>query len=97
MKTITNKLTSIPTGKAEPSFEDYFSLAKICLNQPPQGGFDVAEMAKRLRVMDALVGDQASLEDADYETLKACVNVARWGVLHRDIKEFADYIKAPAG
>jgi hypothetical protein len=57
MKTITNKLTTIPNGNG--GFEDYFSLANICLNQPSQGGFDVAEMARRLRVVEALKGDQS--------------------------------------
>lgn len=89
MKTLENKTTELPNGEEKLT---YFELAKSCVNVPPQQGFDVQEMNKRLRVIEKLEGEKVEMEDADFDTLKQCVNDMKWGVLHRDISDFVKYI-----
>ena len=71
----------------------------LCLNNPPQGGFDIATMRKRSRVLDEIETakekkkNSIEIEDADFETLKVCVAAMRWGMIHRDLLAFSEYIE----
>jgi hypothetical protein len=92
MKTIANKETSIK--KDENSNVKYSDLAIACLNQIPQGGLNATEMRSRIKCIDALenAGEEIQLEDAEFETLKRCVNSMKWAILHKDVVDFIDEI-----
>ena len=64
------------------------------MNQPPQGGYDITEMRKRIRVTDVIAegGDFFEFEDADFACIKQCVESMRWGFAHKDILHFIEYI-----
>lgn len=80
----------------------YAGLARVCVNVPPTGGFDVPEMLKRLHLQEALsktdgdCGASISLEDADVDALVACVKSMRWGTCHADLVQFHDDVLALA-
>lgn len=96
MKTIKNKTTEInvtPTGDEKLTFAD---LAKVCVNNMPQGGLDVSQMKARLDVMEALEkanGEIKLTTSAQTETLKDCVKAMRWAILHKDVVEFTDAVE----
>jgi hypothetical protein len=59
----------------------------------PAGGCNIADMRKRMRVMDAIEaadGDEATLEDADYELLKSVFHGNQFRLAHRDLLTIAD-------
>lgn len=89
MKTVENKKLKIPGD-----VEEYSDLIMICVKNPPQGGYNVDEMRKRIKVMDVIEkgGDSLGFEDADYECVKQCVKSMRWASVHKDIIDFVDYI-----
>ncbi len=92
MKTLTNKKTEIE------GFNDskmtYADLAKICINVMPQGGLDVTEMIARLKVTNKLEDKtKINLEDAEAETLKACVTSMKWTMMHQDLVDFIQEIE----
>lgn len=89
MKTVENKKLEIPGD-----IKDYFDLIKICMNQPPQGGYNADEMRKRLRVLNVIDKEKESmeLEDADVACTQQCVKEMRWNFLHQDILNFVEYI-----
>lgn len=89
MKRIENKKLSL-SG----SVENYADLIMLCMNHPPQGGYDIAEMRKRIKVMDVVAesGDSIEFEDADFACVKQCVSDMRWGFAHKDILDFIDHI-----
>ena len=62
------------------------------LSLPPQG-CNIAEMRKRIRVMDAIEaarGDEMTLEDADYELLRQVFHANQFRLVHRDLLAIAD-------
>jgi len=73
----------------------YVDLAKLCIDSPPQGGFTVDEMRKRLKIAERL--DEATarieLEDAEYEKLNELVSQYRWGIMHPDVIGFVDAVE----
>jgi len=73
----------------------YFDLFKIAVENKGQEGFTIQEMRKRLRVVEALEKNnkKAEMEDADFETLKACFDAMKWGLVSRDISEADTYLK----
>ena len=90
MKTIPN--TIVPIRKSETEPESRFSdLAKFALNQTPQGGFDLATIRARLKVVDKCDSAQETieLEDAEFETLRVAVQAARWPWGHASLVQFA--------
>lgn len=74
----------------------YIDLLKTCLNQAPKEGLDPETMRKRIKVLDALEAstDKLELEDAEAETLKACVAEMRWALLNKEILNLCDAVKA---
>jgi len=93
MKSIINKQTSIQGAAESDEKVGYFELCKSCLNVPAEGGFDVITMSARLKVIDKLHGEEVSLEDAEYNTLRECVESMKWAIIHKDLVEFVEYIK----
>lgn len=95
MKSIPNKTTKniVMDGKKA----TYADLAMICLKQPPEGGFSLEEMNRRLKVLGVLENANASivLEDADMEALQKVVNKSRWPELVPEVTEFAKAVNAP--
>lgn len=94
MVSFLNKETSIETGvdvKAK-----YGDLLLACLNSRPDGGFDIQEMRKRLRVIDVVEkgGDELLFEDADMATIVGCVSSMKWAVFSKEIVEFSDYVSS---
>lgn len=89
MKTVENKNLKIPGD-----VDKYSGLIMVCMRNPPQGGYDVEEMRKRIKVMDVLDKGEETLEfeDADFECVKQCVKSMRWASIHKEILEFVDYI-----
>lgn len=92
MKHIENKTTSITDKEQVLSYVD---LLKTVMNLPPAQGYTIKEMKQRLDIFAALTPDEKNmihLEDAHFETVKTCVNEFRWGMLHKDIVAFSEYI-----
>ncbi len=62
------------------------------LSLPPQG-CTIADMRKRMRVMDlieAAEGGEVTLEDADYELIKAVYHANQFRLVHKDLLAIAD-------
>jgi len=74
------------------------TLLKLCLANPPQGGFDYKEMRARNKIEDAIEtvepGGTIELEDADHAVAVQCVTAMRWGIKHRDLAKFAELFGA---
>jgi len=88
-----NKETKFTEGEKKLGYAD---LALTCLNTIPQGGLSPLEMADRLKVINPLrdmeIGKTHKLEEAHHETLKSCVNITKWKMVHEDIVAFTDYV-----
>jgi len=95
MKKFENKITSMPfDGKGK--MVEYAWLALQCVQSPKEGGFDVAEMDKRLRLVKSFTDVESSpieLEDADFDKLKELVTTNKWAVIHQDIVDFVKYVE----
>jgi hypothetical protein len=86
MKEIANKQFT--------EIESTATLLQVCLNFPPQGGFDLATIRARNKVADAAEkarpGDTIALEDADFATAQAAIKQVRWGKPDRYLIQFAE-------
>jgi len=89
MKTIENKKINIPG-----EIKKYSDLIMLCVKNPSQGGLDILEMRKRIKVIDIIEkgGKSFDFEDADFECIKECVGNMRWVFPHKEIINFVDYI-----
>lgn len=89
MKTVENKKSEIP-GDAK----NYSDLIMLCIKNTPQGGYDVSEMRKRIKIMDILEKGENTFEfeDADFKCVQECVKIMRWGFIHKEFVNFIDYI-----
>jgi hypothetical protein len=65
----------------------------------PVNGCNIADMRRRMRVMDAIEaasfdessgGGELTLEDADYELLKSAFHQNQFRLVHRDLLAIAD-------
>jgi hypothetical protein len=94
MKNIPNLQLTLKANPGDSAPADAATLLKLVLANPPQGGFDLAAMRARNRVLDVLekttAGGTIDLEDADYATARNCVEQYRWGGNHPDILKFAE-------
>lgn len=70
-------------------------LVKAVLERPPQGGFGIVDIRKRLRILDKLndAEDVIAFEDAEAELVQQCVQSHRWPVIHADIVTFCDSVE----
>ena len=96
MKKIINKVTEMP--QADGLMTTYANLITFCVKgNIPEWWLDVVEMAKRMRVLDALenieLEEEINIEDADFETIKALATVNKWAIIHKDLIDFVKYIK----
>jgi len=93
MKTLENRETALDKDKDEKM--TYFDLFKVVLENKGQDGFTIQEMRKRLRVMEILEKgtENAEMEDDDFETLKACWDAMKWGIVSKDVSNADSYLK----
>jgi site-specific recombinase len=72
-----------------------------CVKFPVQGGFDIEEIRRRIRLLDLLDKSQDNdseenkvirLEDQDLINLRKCVKVTRFNNIHKDIVTFIDKV-----
>jgi len=70
-------------------------LCAYCVNMPKEGGFTPDEMGKALRVLEVIEkgGDELQFEDADFAYLQQRVAESKWGVVNKEIAEFAKVVK----
>lgn len=81
---------------------DTVALIKACLDEPPKGGFNLAEMRARLSVHRA-VDESAShfssekedivLNEEQLDTLRECARKMSWSVLHPEILNFMEELE----
>lgn len=92
---ITNTTVDIPKSPDCPTSR-LSDLALYAVNQAPQGGFDLATIRARLRLMDALnqAEGEIALEDADAATLRLAVATCRWPWSHPAVVELANHVGA---
>lgn len=104
MKTIVlRKFTDVkPQGQETPGVEiTSIQLIRNCVNQPTQGGLDIEEMQKRMRVLNVLdkvnpEQTELSIEDADYQTIVSCESKMRYAFPHQAFLDFNKDILNPA-
>jgi len=91
-KTIINKPTEI---KANGKSYDRNELFQLVLNAPQERGISISIMRDRMRVLDAIEkanGEDLTLEDNDFNTLKQLFDSFGWLQPHKDIIELADHL-----
>lgn len=104
MKTILlRKFTDVkPAGQDTPGVDiTSIQLIKNCVNQPTQGGLDIDEMKKRIRVLnvlDKLSGEEKefTVEDADHQTIVNCAKSMRYAFPNQAFIDFDNDILNPA-
>jgi hypothetical protein len=65
------------------------------MSLPPMG-CNIADMRKRMRVMDAIEaaqGDEVTLEDADYDLLKGVFHSNQFRLVHKELLAIADTLE----
>ena len=76
----------------------YSDLLKEVIENPPKGGFiGVDEMKKRIRMTTAIECESNGViefETGDLDSIKKLINEFGWGVLHKDILNFINYINS---
>ena len=77
---------------------DYRQVLMDVLRRPsdPQQGIGLDEMRKSIRVMDALdmANGEVTLEDADYDHLRAKLLAMRWNTADRRIVQLVDDVSS---
>jgi hypothetical protein len=98
MKTIPLKTVTLVEGNK--TTETYVELIKTCVRHvaPGGNGIDVEDMAKRLRIVDAVNGVKAGaaevkLEDADAALLCEAVGNMRWAIVSKALVDFVADMK----
>lgn len=92
-KTIENKQTTLDfNDKGEVKKMSYFGIIKICLDNPPQGGFSRDDIKKRNRIEEKLKGEKAELEHDDFHQMKKICNDMKWNTRHADLETFLNYL-----
>ena len=74
--------------------------AVVSSKSSPMEGFEISEVRKRLRILDAVDATHKEstvleLEDADFDYLAKLANSHKWPVIDRMIVEFADSLEKP--
>jgi len=97
MKTFKDSTTSIKEQEGQPCLM-YSDLIKTCLNNiPPQKGSNISLLRERMAAMNAVeksVDGIINFEDAEFKTVKEAVENFTWGMLHKDIIAFCDYVNS---
>lgn len=91
MKTLKLAKTSVGTDEQPVTYRE---LIKAVVEARNEKGISFVQMAKRLRIIEALEksNDELVLEDADFELLKELTNEMKWGVVHKDIVKFCEEV-----
>lgn len=95
MKTIENKTPVVDVNMEGCERADYATIAKFCLNVPPESGFKLDDMRARFKVIDKLehaTNGKIELEDAEFAKLHSAAKAVTWRVLSRGVVEFLDYL-----
>lgn len=93
MRYVPLRTVEVPDGEAFV----YADAIRMVIRQPldKQAGVTIDEMRKGIRLLDKLdaaTDDTLALEDADWEHLKAKLEVMTWGIVDRDLLEFIDAV-----
>jgi len=93
MKTLTNHKFTVKDETGKPATTA--SLASVCLNQVPQGGFTPEEMRARINILNKLKNakDKIDLEDSEAKTLIGLILSMKWGALNEEVIKFVDEAK----
>ena len=111
MRTFTAKKIKVVDANGQELLNDangnpiklsYVKFAEMSLNAPFDG-ISTLEMRARFKVLDKIENlnpdESVELEDAEFETLKKCVNdvdsKSAWPFLDRELIAFVDYINEP--
>ena len=73
---------------------NYGHLMLSCLNVMPKGGWTTTVMKERIstELKIDVEKEEVKLSHADIAVLKECVKNFAWGMKHKDLIEFEDYI-----
>ena len=95
MKKLENK--EIELKFEENKTMGFADLAKVCLNQIPEGGIAPVEMGKRISLIakmdSAKLGKIIELESAEFEMLKRLADNTGWRLIHKDIVAFNEHLE----
>ncbi|MCV0426194.1 MAG: hypothetical protein K5905_12025 [Roseibium sp.] len=78
---------------------DYADVVENVAKVSPQGGMDLAQMRRHMRILDQLEAADGVLvlEDNDHVLLSKLVKEHRWGVVDKNVVTFCDDVmKAPS-
>lgn len=97
MKTIPNKTISVkvPTKEGIKTVQKKYSeLIVECVNNPPKEGFTIKDMQQCLRIVEVAekANGEITIEDADADKLKNCIQQMRWLFLSPEIVAFSETI-----
>lgn len=94
MKTIENKETALKLNEEENV--KYSHLLITVLNQPPKEGATIQDMRRDFRLIDLLEGAKETFElnEADIKYVATAISKCVWGIRHKDLIEFEDYINS---
>jgi hypothetical protein len=69
-------------------------ILKVCINDPPQGGFTSQDIRTLQRVLDSIEagGDVLAMEDTDAKAVQKRVAEMKWKIIHPDILAFVDAV-----
>ena len=95
--TMRNLSTTIPKRQhGDSECLTYGDLLRVVLEAPPQQGLTIAEIRRRLPLLDRIdatePGDSFGFAARDLTALRELFDAHRWGVLHRDIAALGDAI-----
>lgn len=95
MKTIELKKVTVLKQTA-PTEVNYSEWIKTAINVPPQHGFTVDDIRWRIKVVELIekAHDDVSIEDAEFDKVKKCINDMKWNIVDEEIVIFIDYINS---
>lgn len=93
-----NRTTAIKDGDG---FHTVASLLLLVVNQPPRSGFSLADMRRRLPIIDkletVLADDEIPLTPSEIVLVEELYRGHPWGLFHRDLVRIGDELKESAG
>lgn len=94
MKKFTNKKITVDINGVGKETR-YSELCLQALKAPPQGGFGLDELEKRMTVHKVLSGHpkEIELEDSYFKNLQDCIIKSKWQILDESILTFMKEIK----
>ncbi len=80
---INGKDTEVPINTID--------LLKICINTPIEGGYNIADLSLRLKLLDKIQSPQddfIDFEDQEFSGLSNIIKSAKWNILSKKVLEF---------